>query len=63
MVMTALTFGMVLNMKQPIKLYLRDEKQFVMIHKTKFGHKITYHDQAKDNTYTLTELIGGKIIV
>jgi len=48
---------------QPIKLYLRDEKQFVMIHKTKFGHKITYHDQAKDNIYTLTELIGGKIIV
>ena len=50
-------------MKQPVKLYLRDDKQFIMIHKTKYGYKITYHDQTRDNTFTLTELIGGNIIL
>ena len=48
---------------QPIKMFLRDEKQFVIINKTKYGYKITYHDQAKDNMFIITELIGGKIIV
>ena len=50
-------------MKQPVKLYLRDDNQFIMIHQTKHGYKITYYDQAKGNTFTITELIGGKMIL
>jgi len=50
-------------LSKPTKLYLRDDKQFIMIDKTKYGYKITYHDQAKDNMFMITEVIGGKIII
>ena len=48
---------------QTTKLFLKDEKQFILITKTKWGYKITYHDQTKDNMFNIAELIGGKIIV
>jgi hypothetical protein len=50
-------------MKQPIKLYLRDEKQYIMIYKVKGGYQLAYYDMSKLDAYTLANIVGGKIIV
>ena len=48
-------------MKQPIKLYLRDKDQYIMIYKVKGGYQLAYYDMNKLDAFTLANIVGVKL--
>ena len=49
------------KVEQPRIIYLRDDSQFIYIHKVKYGYEIKYVDKAIGDSYKLATLIGGKL--